>query len=828
MQAIKPRMTNMRRVPGEVRSHAPKMQVIGIVFLLLSSTMGGALLAQDPANIGPYVVVERSYNDGDSVFRPTGFPINVEVRAQVHHPANMSLGPFPLVVFLHGRHETCFSGSSGVLQWPCTSGRQPIPSFEGYEYLAELLASHGFIVVSISANGINARDNNVGDLGMLARAELIQRHLQKWQTWNTTGGSPFGSLFVGRVDLQNIGTMGHSRGGEGVVRHFELNRSQGSPFGVQAVLPLAPTNFNRTIANRVALGVMLPYCDGDVSDLQGVHFYDDARYNVPGDAAFKHTFLMMGSNHNFFNTVWTPGLFPAAAIDDWLAPWLPDLSGDPHCGPSASSRLSATEQRGAASTFITGFFRRYLAAETSYMPLLTSNVSLPLSAQGADVRVSYHAPDLSNMRRDVNRMLADSNRSTNTLGGSVTSSGLSPHRVCGGNSPQPSRCLSSSNNVAREPHTTPSLLASSTRGLSQLEVGWSSTSARWTNNLPSGQRNVSGYGYLTFRTGVDFTDSRNTSGSAQNFSVRLTDGVGGTRTVSAASYSKALYYPPGSLTLVPKLFLNTVRIPLSAFSGVNRSDVRTIDFLFDRKTLGSVMITDLAFSNTETPTSTPCCNGPISEREIYLIGDTRWALSGNSVSYCATGTVQPTSIGGYCHVAYDAVENEWEFVTEDANCLFQCIWRPSGCSTITPATFTREYTLIESTGTKSEQLTFDDSLFSICATAGVVPLTTGGYCYVNNDGDDDTWELIARGASCNFSCIPQAATCATDSSREILLGSSGSIVLDDGPYPYCGTGGAIPKANGTGYCQNNHDGDDDTWELQSYGADFCNYFCLRD
>ena len=61
---------------------------------------------------------------------------------------------------------------------------------------------------------------------------------------------------------------------------------------------------------------MLPYCDGDVSDLQGVHFYDDARYNVAGDDSFKHTFLMMGANHNFYNTVWTPGLFQAGATDD--------------------------------------------------------------------------------------------------------------------------------------------------------------------------------------------------------------------------------------------------------------------------------------------------------------------------------------------------------------------------------------------------------------------------------------------------------------------------------------------------------------------------------
>jgi hypothetical protein len=74
---------------------------------------------------------------------------------------------------LHGRHATCFLEDVASLQWPCTPPRQPIPSDQGYDYATEILASHGYIVVSSSANGVNARDNAVVDLGMLARAELI-------------------------------------------------------------------------------------------------------------------------------------------------------------------------------------------------------------------------------------------------------------------------------------------------------------------------------------------------------------------------------------------------------------------------------------------------------------------------------------------------------------------------------------------------------------------------------------------------------------------------------------------------------------------------------
>ncbi|MEM9554256.1 MAG: hypothetical protein AAGC60_08350 [Acidobacteriota bacterium] len=790
---------------------------VAIVLLGVALAAGAPAVAQDPGNWGPYDVTERSYNFGDSAYRPPGFPISVEVRANVHHPSDLRLGPYPLVLFLHGRHVTCYSGSSSFLQWPCSGGRQPIPSFEGYDYLAERLASHGYIVVSVSANGINAYDNSVFDLGMEARAYLLQHHLGRWNTWNASGGSPFGSLFVGRVDLDNVGTMGHSRGGEGVVRHFELNRAQGEPYGLQAVLPFAPTDFNRTVANRVPLGVVLPYCDGDVNDLQGVHFYDDARYNVSSDQEFKHTFLVMGANHNYFNTVWTPGLFPAGARDDWTS------SSDPHCGPSAADRLSAAEQRGAGQAYSMAFFRRYLSEETAYVDLLTSAQDPPLSAEGADVRVSYHAP--ASLRRDVNRLLTSSHLTTNHLGGSVTRSGLSPYALCGGESPQPQRCLPTQNDQ-RQPHTTPSA-RSSKRGLSQLELGWNSTSAYWRNSLPSGQRNLTGFTDVQFRVGIDFTDGRNPSGVDQDLSVRLTDGLGRVSSVRASLYSDALRYPPGSFSVVPKLFLNTVRIPLSRFS-VDRSDVRSVELRFDRKTTGGVMVTDLAFSRTAPASSPGCCDGPFSEREIYLIGDSYYSVPGSQVSYCAVGMAQATATGGSCNVAYDAVEDEWEFITADANCLFQCIWKPSSCSSATPANFTREFSLIETSGSVSEQLTLNEDSYGVCALASSIPLTTNGYCYVNQDGDDDTWELIARGASCHFTCIPRSATCTQLSHREILFGSSGSLVLNDSAYPYCALGGWVPQSNGSGYCITNHDGDDDTWELSSQGAQFCNHFCLRD
>src|SRR6476620_6615529 len=193
-----------------------------VAFLIAGTvSMYPALAAvPDPGTLGPLAVSSAEYDFGDTAFNPAGFPGPIELRGVVFYPTTLSGGPYPFIVLLHGRHPTCYVGAASFLQWPCDKNRTPIPSYHGYDYLASALASNGYIVISISANGVNARDNQIFDLGALARAQLMQKHLDIWKTFNTTGGAPFGTQFAGKVDLTRIGTMGHSRGGEGVVKHF--------------------------------------------------------------------------------------------------------------------------------------------------------------------------------------------------------------------------------------------------------------------------------------------------------------------------------------------------------------------------------------------------------------------------------------------------------------------------------------------------------------------------------------------------------------------------------------------------------------------------------
>ncbi len=568
--------------------------------LLLSATATGAAVPAvsaalpDPGAPGPLAVTADEYNYGDTALTFSGFPGSIEFRASVHYPTDLSTGPFPLIVFLHGRHLTCTSG----LSWPCPAGSSPIWSYQGYDYISSVLASHGYIVVSISANGINAQDNSVFDLGAVARAQLIQTHLDKWNTFSTTGAAPYGTKFVGKVDMQRIGTMGHSRGGEGVARHFLYNQSLGSPYGVKAVLPLAPTDFSRWQDLGVPLQVVLPYCDGDVSDLQGVHYYDDARYGLAGDPAAKDYVLVLGANHNFFNTVWTPP--GAGAFDDWSS------TSDTQCGTVAGNqRLTAAQQRGVGLAYVSAFMRAYAGGETTFFPYLTGDEPPPPSAQTTNLFVSFHAADSPTLRRDVNRNLTSTSLTTNQLGGAVTQSGITPYDLCGGAAPEPSQCLPAGFSTTQQPHTVPSA-RSSLSGLSQLRGGWSAMTAFWRNDLPAGSRDVSGFQAIQFRAGINFSDARNPAATAQDFSVVLTDGTGATATKRVSQASGALYYPRGSTSgVVPKVVLNTIRIPLAAFVGVNLTDVRSVQFSFDQRASGALLISDLAFANGISASTPP-------------------------------------------------------------------------------------------------------------------------------------------------------------------------------------------------------------------------------
>src|SRR6185436_5125315 len=123
--------------------------IFSVAFILILGDVSHTAFAQvpDPGTTGPFAVTREEYDFGDTAFTATDFPGPIELRASIHYPTNLAAGPFPVILLLHGRHATCFHGGTALLQWPCSANNsEPIPSYKGYDYVSEVLASNGYVV----------------------------------------------------------------------------------------------------------------------------------------------------------------------------------------------------------------------------------------------------------------------------------------------------------------------------------------------------------------------------------------------------------------------------------------------------------------------------------------------------------------------------------------------------------------------------------------------------------------------------------------------------------------------------------------------------------
>jgi len=502
----------------------------------------GFYVTDDPSLPGPFSgsIGQHSYALGtvqvpatDAGPTPTD---SLPLTATVRYPAISSgvdaafaTGVFPLVVVMHGNSsmET---------------------SYLGYNYLLDHLASHGFIAVSIYAP-VQA--------GIETRARAILAHIGLMAQQNTDPG-----LFHGHIDLAHIGIVGHSRGGEAVVRAPLINIAEGLGYALQAAVAIAPTDYHHYHAADVPLLIVYGSNDGDVAGT----WPDRTCFDVFDEGSRPRSFAFVyGATHDRFNTEW-------ASIEA-------NVEFQLHITPSDIPNLiTLTDHENVAKGYVTAFVQAHLLDHEEQLAYFADGLK-PSLTSGIAIHTT-HQPAGAMLIDDFEQLPHDD--STNTLGGAVTGTSLPVLAE------DELRTLD-----AHSPHIT-----------GGVEIAWETSPGIYLSNVPAAARDVSGFGTLAFRVTQKYGSPRNPPGQPQDFFVRITDGAGKSRAIRASVFTSIPYpYVRGETDLI-KSALKSVRIPLASYTianlgadDVDLTNVKSISFEFDPGSSGDLEIDDLEFAD---------------------------------------------------------------------------------------------------------------------------------------------------------------------------------------------------------------------------------------
>ncbi|MFN3241580.1 MAG: hypothetical protein ACE37K_08720 [Planctomycetota bacterium] len=459
----------------------------------------------------------------------------------------------PIVIFMHG---------NGM-------------DHQDHDYLMAHLARNGFVTCSI-ANGGHMSGTNEG------RARQAISYLNAMhQFWG----------YSNRLS-DDVVFMGHSRGGEAAITAARMLRDDPSlghiSYDVKAIVSIAPTDGGGSIADpkETITGDIAPsflglYGSRD-PDVRGIRLEDPL--NGPEETVFA-IYDRAGTESSVEGL-----LLPASNVTKSLV----YVDGATHrgfldgCNLAEGGTIGCETHRDIARGYINAFLHWRVFNDSDYQAYFDGR-GTPTSVRLEDV---YPQTQFQKPGKRVVDNFEQGGLNTNTRGGQVTTNaGIA---------------VAAENELYLMDPSAPH----DTRG---MRVKWQNSTGRVGWNIPSatvpfvGQaRDVSNYGYISIRVAQDYLDAWNTPGQDQDFSLRFYSGAGWSNYVRLSDYGSITYpdafitypfpYPQGDYT---KTAMTTIRVPLSAFSNFDPTDVWWVYAYFNvpGRSQGSVIIDSLEFAN---------------------------------------------------------------------------------------------------------------------------------------------------------------------------------------------------------------------------------------
>lgn len=466
------------------------------------------------------------------------------LNARVWYPRGA--GPFPLVLMVHGNHQMSeFSDA-------------------GYAYLGELLASRGFIFVSIDENFLN--------IGLLheppderpVRACLMLEHLKLWEQWNATQGNPF----YRKIDTANVALMGHSRGGQAAARAAVFNKLAYDPddasirlqygYPIKAVVAIAQGEaYDLNDVNYLTIqGAQ----DADVSSFLGSAQWDHVHFSRIADC-FKSELYIYGANHGQFNTVW--GRSDSRGPQSWFLNLRPLLSGG--------------DQRKIAQLYVAAFLEATLHGRSEYRQLFRDY----RQARDWLPQTRYLDRYLDSSNKVIADFSEDADLTTTTLpGGKLAGQNLSEWRE--GKIP----------------------FRNGDRGYNGVFLGWVNNTASYSITLP--EPGLADEGSLLTMSIAVTAGSENESPT--DFTVALQSDNGAEVRIPVSRYRTLWSSVPVRFTKVEYLdqlvykspsepVFQSLEMPLKDFAALNSGfdprRLKVIRLLFDRTSSGELLISQV-------------------------------------------------------------------------------------------------------------------------------------------------------------------------------------------------------------------------------------------